>query len=487
MGLFQKAVTLFRTEQKAEPVEAIEYAREDERMVTSIMGGSRKSEVPDNGTIGRSNKHWNFKIDQNCLRRNSPRKLLEIMRYNHPDMSQAIWNFQIMGNNSYKVKVTKLDGTEHMSGKKVIDDFLKSLEYVQSSTFEKNKGIGRVVDQMYEHILIRGATAMEIVMDPTYQTPKYFAIVDPDTIYFEAENGRLIPYQNGGGGDRDIRLDIPTFFHEGIDETDTDPYGTSPFLSSLRILAFHMEVLEDIKMVVHNQGYGKYDIKIVEEVLLKRMPVSIRNSEAKKQEWLNARLAEIISMYSKLDPDAAFVHFDSVEVDMVESAKATLDPQKLMAVIDSQIQNALKQYSTFMGRRSTGQTEQYARMESRIFFKSVRRLQVIVENILSRALTKVLHINSMQGFVEFKFDGIDLRSEIEKVNFEQIAITNAVAKRDQGFITQDEAAEELTGRKAVGEPDKEMLGVIKNDPKGAQDERTPDNPQSSDSTTTGDS
>lgn len=478
MDILQRVTSFFKRDVEPEESQHIEYAKEDERMVTSIMGGSRVSERVQDGNISRTMKFYPRNFDDTCLRRYSPKRLLQLLRYNHPDMGQAIWNFQIMGNNDFTITVTKLDGSEHVSGQKVIDDFVRSLDYVMSQKYEKNRSINKLVDTMIEHILVRGATAMEMVLDEDREKVKYFAAVDPDSINFEMSKGRLVPYQSNK------RLDIPTFFHEGIDSTDEDPYGTSPFLSAIKTLIFHMEVMQDLKMVVHNQGYGKYDIKIVEEVLLKRMPVSIRNNEAKKQNWLNERLTEIINMYSKLDPDAAFVHFDSVEVDMVESAKATIDPQKLMAVIDSQIQNALKQYSTFMGRRSTGQTEQYARMEARIFFKSVRRVQLIIENILSRALTKVLHFNGMQGFVQFKFDGIDLRSEIEKVNFDQIAITNAATKRDQGWISQDDAAVEVVGHKAVGKPDKEMLGVKK--PEGSPDERQPDNSSSSDNTNSGD-
>jgi hypothetical protein len=190
----------------------------------------------------------------------------------------------------------------------------------------------------------------------------------------------------------------------------------------------------------------------------------------------------IIDMYSKLDPDAAFVHFDSVEVDMIDASKATLDPQKIMAVIDAMMNNALKQFSTLMGRRSNGQTEQYAKLEIKIFMKSVQRIQKMIESMISRALTKFLNIHGMQGFVFFEMNDTEIRTELEKVNFEQIAIANERAKRDNGWKTNDQASEAITGKKAVAEPDKEMLGVVKPDPKGSADERQPSNSSSSDST-----
>lgn len=435
--------------------------------------GSRYTVGYEEGTVYKTGKH--VKLRESTFTNYSSRQLLQILKNNHPDVSQAVWNFKIIGNSGYTVKVVKLDGkTEHESGQKLIEDFLRRLTYYDSGKFEKSKSLDKVIDQLFDYALLRGAISMEMVLTREYDDCLYFAPVDPDTIDFKVEGGRLIPYQDK------IKLDIPTFFHEGVDETDTDPYGTSPFLSVINILAFHLQVMEDIKAVIHNQGYGKYDIKIIEEVLLKRMPIQIRNNEKKKQEWLNQQLQMIIDQYSKLDPDAAFVHFDSVEVDMIDSANAMIDPQKIMAVIDTQIQNALKQYSTLMGRRSQGQTEQYAKMEIKIFMKSVKRVRDMIESVITRALTKLLHIHGMQGYVKFKFKDTEIRTELEQVNFEQIAIQNAQKKRDNGWITQDEAAEEITGHKAVGDPDKEMLGVRRSEPKGAPDERQPHDPQSSD-------
>lgn len=457
-----------------------EYSRNERTVTASNFGGSKKTDAMEGGQVPKLRKH--MLLNDVTLKRYSPREVLEILKYNHPDVSQAVWNFKIIGNSGYRVKVTLLDGvTEHKSGQKLIEDFLRNLEFYNTNGYEKSKSINKLTDEMIDNILILGAASMEMVMDRNFENVLYFAPVDPDTISFEMEQGRLVPYQNTSRNGK-VKLDIPTFFYEGLDESVTDPYGTSPFLSVIQTILFHLQVLEDLKMIIHNQGYGKYDIKIVEEVLLKRMPVNIRNNEVKKQAWLDEQLKSIIEAYSKLDPDAAFVHFDSVEVGMVDAAKATIDPQKIMAVIDAMMNNALKQFSTLMGRRSTGQTEQYAKMEIKIFMKSVQRVQRLIESMFSRALTKLLNINGMQGYVFFKFNDTEIRTELEKVNFEQIAIQNAQRKRDNGWITQDEAAEEITGHKAVGDPDKEMLGIVKSEPKGAADERQPNDPQSSDST-----
>ena len=474
---FRERVTSFLRFGKTNQVEEVEYGRS---LPPDSFGGSRRTDAGEDGSVGRLSKYQ--KVTEQMMKRYPAKKVIDVLRHNHPDVSQAVWNFKIIGNSGYTARVTLTDGkTEHVSGQKVIDEFLRDLRYYFTQGYEKSRGIEKLTDELIDNILIRGAASIEMVMDKDFENVLYFAPVDPDTIDFEREKGRLVPYQRLSKGGK-VKLDIPTFFYEGLDETVVDPYGTSPFLAVIQIIAFHQQVLDDLKAIIHNQGYGKYDIKIIEEVLLKRMPVPIRNNDAKKQEWLNSQLQLIINMYSKLDPDAAFVHFDSVEVDMVEASQATVDPQKIMSVIDAMMNNALKQYSTLMGRRSTGQTEQYAKMEIKLFMKSVQRVQRLIEDILSRALTKLLHTKGMQGYVFFEFKGTEIRTDLEKVNFEQIAIQNAQKKRDNGWISQDQASEEVTGQKAVGQPDKEMLGITKPEPKGAADERQPSDPSSSDST-----
>lgn len=456
----------------------VSFAKDDNRYQrtppTKEIGGGRMSKGLEEGYVVSEGKY--VKLDENTFKRYSAKKLLSILKNNYPDVSQAVWNFKSLGNSGFKIRVTKLDGqSEHASGQQLIEDFLRRLEFYGNDGYERSRSINKIIDQLFEYILLRGAASLEIVLDSDYQNVLYFVAVDPDTIQFKVENGRLIPYQDG------IKLDIPTFLYEGLDDTDTDPYGTSPFLSVIPTAAFQFQVLQDIKAVIHNQGYGKFDIKVLEEVLLKRMPINIRNNEKEKQKWLEDQLNAIIAQYSKLKPDDAFVHFDSVEVDMLDAAEAMLDPQKVMAVIDSQILASLKQYSTLMGRRSQGQTEQYAKLEIKLFMKSVKRVQSIIERILSRAFTRMLNIYGMQGYVFFEFNDVEIRTELEKANFEQIAIQNAARKRDQGWITQDEAAMEVTGRKAVGQPNKEMLGVKTKEAKGTPDERQPHDPQSSDS------
>ena len=410
-------------------------------------------------------------LDDRSFSQYSIEDLLDILMDAHPDMSFAIWNFLRMSNSGYTVKCTKVTNSNpYPQGEKDLDELFKRFEAPNVMQFEKSRSIDRVLNQLLLSVITRGACACELVLAPKNNDVAFIAPVDPATIDFKYEGGRYVPYQN----QQKLSLDIPTFFYEGLDEKIDSPYGRSPIISAIHMVFFQLQVLNDIKAVVHNQGYPRLDIKVIEEVLLARMPISIRNNEKLKQEWLSSRLKEIIDMYSSLEPDDAFVHFDSVEIGMTKEGQALIDPQKLMTVIDNLIMSGLKTLSTILGRRSTGNTESFAKIEIKLYLKGVEAIQAVVETVMSRALTLALNIRGKQGIVEFKFKPLEIRTELEQAQFEQIALQNYAFMRDQGWIDQEEAAMRAVGHSPVlPEPDWEHLQPSKNKD-GATPKGTPD-------------
>lgn len=416
-------------------------------------------------------------LDDFTLSTMSVEDLIDTLIDAHPDVSFAVWNFMRIGGSGYTIRVEDLENGEiYEEGQLEIQNLIKRLSQPNIEQFELSRDFDKIVDQLMLSTITRGACALELVLTPNYDDVAFIAPVDPATVDFKFENDRYVPYQD----EETLSLDIPTFFYDGLDEMIDDPYGRSPILGAINTVIFQLQVLNDLKQVVHNQGYPRFDITILEEVLLKRMPIAIRNNEEKKQQWLNEKLQEIIDMYNNLDPDDSFVHYDSVQIGMAgggQSGGALIDPEKLMNVIDHQIMAGLKTLSTILGRRSTGNTESFAKMEIKLYIKGVEAIQKTVERILSRALTLVLNIKGMQGIVYFEFNPIEIRTSLETAQFEQIHLMNCQFKRDQGWISQEEAAILAVGHEPVAD------GPINNETprnadggqvRGSTDEKTTD-------------
>jgi hypothetical protein len=392
--------------------------------------------------------------------------ILDKFADSHPDVSFAVWNFTILANSGYTIKCKKLNNfKDDAKALKDLDLFIKRLSLPSVEGFQRSTSFDKVLIQLIQSAVIRGAVAFELVPTDDGSDISYIATVDPAEIDFIFENGRYIPTQDNQA----INLDIPTFFFEGLHEKIDSPYGRSPLLGAINVLIFQLQVLNDLKAVVHNQGYPRLDIKIIEETLLKQMPREYMTNPGLKQQWLSTKMNEIMVAYEQLDPEATFFHYDSVEIGTAggKGGGALIDPEKLMTVIDNLIMSGLKTLSTILGRRSTGNTESFAKLEIKLYMKGVEALQSIIEDAMSRALTLYLNYIGKQAYVEFKFNPIEIRTELEQEQMRQIQILNTVTLRDQGFITQDEASIKLTGNLPASQ-----TPVINNTPTNA-DGNTP--------------
>ena len=411
-----------------------------------LVGKRRSFSLPQvNETFGSLPRKTKSELglDDRKLRNYDIFELIDVLSDAHPDLSYAIWNFIRLGNSGYTFSVKKLSSNKNYpQGMKEIEDFINKLKLPNSRNFSRSYDLDKIIDQFILSAITRGAIACELVLTPDKKDVAYIVPVDPATIEFRYENGRYIPYQDNGK----IKLDIPTFIYEGIDERIDDPYGRSPLTSVLNIILFQMQVLNDIKAVVHNQGYPRLDIVVLEETLLKRMPVNIRNDEAKKEKWLRDRLNEIIAMYNTLNPDDVFVHYDSVKIGQAGGGGgALIDPEKLMHTIDNLIQSGLKTLSTILGRRSTGNTESFAKIEIKLYLAGLAGIQRYVASVLNKAFTLYLNIKGKQGIVDFKFNPIEIRSSLEQQQFIATKINNIAVMYDRGWISQEEASLMATG------------------------------------------
>lgn len=427
------------------------------------------------------------RLDYKVMENKRTEDLLKILMDNHPDVSFALWEFLRLGMSGYKVKAYKVkqrkgkgDLEENKKAQVFIDEYIRDLANPPATEFYKhNNSLDKVVGKLLQFCVLYGASSVELGLTKSGEIGDIF-VVNPSTIDFgtNKKDNRIIPFQFQLGKGY-IPLDIPSFFYEGLDEFGDEPYGRAPFQAVISTVFFQMQVLQDLRAVVHSQGYPRIDIQIIEEALMAHAPPQVRTHPDKKQEYIENQLTMLINEYSSLDPDDALVHLNSVEIGVIgEGNKALIDPQKLFSVIDNQIQNGLKILSTMLGRRGQGSSsETYSKMEMKLFIKSVESIQAVVERILSNLFTYVMRYEGHQGFAEFKFNPIELRTEQEQHAFLQIKISNYERMRDNGWITNDEAAQAIIGHDAVSDPI-----VISDDktPKGNPDERTPDNPSDDD-------
>jgi hypothetical protein len=177
--------------------------------------------------------------------------------------------------------------------------------------------------------------AWEVVLNESVNDVVDIVPVDPSLIWFrrDPETNRLVPWQYVKNprmqqGETWFgqykQIDTPTFIYEELDPMVDDPYGRTPILPVLRVVFFHLQVLQDLKAVVHNQGYPRMDVSMLEEVMLKNMPAQYKVNPNEQRKWLKERMEEMQKHFNSLNPDDALFHWDSVKVEYLKGSGVSL-------------------------------------------------------------------------------------------------------------------------------------------------------------------
>lgn len=395
-------------------------------------------------------------IDLTKLQNYTAEELLELLVSVHPDVSHALHTYLRMGETPLSFTADNdsaqatLDALVDMFGKP-----LPSPGYQHGRSLDKLDGIQRLM------VMVRGACAGEVVLNDAVNDVVDIVPVDPMLIWFrrEPDTQRLEPWQYvrfpkynqdeaGEWFGQYKKIDTPTFIYEELDPFVDDPYGRSPILPVLQIVFFHLQVLQDLKAVVHNQGYPRMDVKILEEVVLKDMPAQYQKDPNQQRKWLSDRLVEYQTAFSSLNPDDAMIHWDNLEVSYVQGMRGpAIDISKLIDVIDTQLATSLKTLLTLLSRHQ-GSTETYSSVDTQIYIKTVESARSVVKRFWSRAFSIAARVRGVQTSVEVEYAPIDLRTENEQQKDLSSRLENLESAESNFYITPEEAAKEA--RVAIG-------------------------------------
>ncbi|MBY0077915.1 hypothetical protein H7K13_23595 [Priestia aryabhattai] len=374
---------------------------------------------------------------------------LKIIRDLNPDASMSIWNLLRLANSGHELEVVSKTGAVDKKGTDLLNEYAKNV----------GKLYGGGADQLINVLLLtsytQGAIALEVELSENIDEIVDFHAVDPSTLDFkrDEETREINLVQKQIDGTYKV-LNQETVFYYPLDPDVSDPHGRSPILPVLQIVFFQIEVLKDLKKVVHHQGHKRFDIKILEEAIIENMPdeIKFQGPEAVR-DYVQGYVQEIQEQMNDLEPDADFFHTDSVEIGMTggNSSSANLDITRVIDVINQQIVTSLKQLPILLGRNE-GSTETHGTIQWQIYVKGIESVQRGIKRLMERAYNVVLQIHGIQGTTRLTFDEIPTTDRKVDAEAEQVETTTKIAQVNQGWISNDEAALDMVGHEAVDEP-----------------------------------
>lgn len=379
---------------------------------------------------------------------NDSRTLLETLVNMDPDVSAAVNAFLAVAGTSdpiiYAYNEKDEPDPEGISlGQQILAAITTTNDYSQG--FSNKPTVDDLVTNHRYMMLLRGGTAAELVMDKRY-IPYELRLVDPATIEWrEAKNGKYSPVQKPAGSNIEIDLNIPTFFTSNFHQSPLDLYTYSTFVSAINTIASRQLVINELYRIMKIVGYPRVDIQVMEDVLSKAAPVSMRNDPVKMRAFVEGELSKIRATISTLGSADAFVHTNAIDAKIIneKNPSAGLQIQGVIDVLNAQNQAALKVMPAVVGKANNGQV---ASTEARLFALSADALNRAVAGLLTKSLTLAARLSGYAGRIECIFPPVELRPAMELEAQKTMKASRLKDDLSRGVISDMEYTMEVYGR-----------------------------------------
>lgn len=380
---------------------------------------------------------------------NDSRTLMADMFVHDSDLSAAVNGYLTLANTDLMVWVADpttgdINRELTMQLQAMIMALTEPFDY--SRGFQLKPDLLTISEEMRYMALLRGGVGTELVFDKN-QAPDRLENVDLATVRWTEKNpGEYKPYQVDKAN-KEISLDIPSFWVAFHRRDPTKIYQTGSFVSAINSIAARQLVINELYSIMRMTGYSRMTVGVTEEVILKNAPVQLRTDPVRLKAYLNERLQSIATSLQNLKSGAPFVHWDSVKPDILndKNPAAALDIRPVIDVLNQQQQAALKTMPTVLGR---GQNGQVAGVEARYAAMCADELNKPVAMNLRRAFQFLLNINGIAGIVYCKYAPAELRPDLE---LEPQRVMKSARLKDDlslGLISDQEYHMQMFGRPA---------------------------------------
>ncbi len=376
---------------------------------------------------------------------------LRLLRKYHPDTSMAVWNFLRLANIGHTMEIYALDGKTRLkrAEKKWNEELAPRIFGVS------NSGLDGLVDMLHLSGLIDGAMGVEAEVDSTLTDIVDVHWIDPMTIEWvpEDRNGRkiLVPYQRQFGLPTPVSLENANFFWVPTDPDGDSPIGNSPMAAAVMAADFQMQINFDMQKVLHNQGWPRYDVAVALELALTSAPPDVKADPEKLRKYLTQRLTDIQTYFNDLKPDDSFIHYDDSKIQLVNGAAGArgIDVRAINEGVDVSLMSGTKQLAIFMNRNQ-GVTETWGSVQFKIYCSSLRAMQRGSKRIIESVARLALRVWGIQGKPQLTYNKVDDQGEKIRQEIEQARANYWSFCQAQGWVDENEAAENVVGHKATG-------------------------------------
>lgn len=418
------------------------------RLLTSARSRTRPSTISEAGQTIRQNPAYDL-INVATRSYRDQQDIVRLIRH----LARAEGPFATAVHNMVEVACTKYkvfayDSKSHQlsaDGTKVALSVISSMDTpTQYQGVTQKRSMDETLKTLIREALITGMPAAELVLNKALQPDKIQVVGSETLTWVDDGKGGALPTQIIAGVNDPVSLNIPTFFYSHL---APDPDSVSPrsmMEACIKMLVYFGEFMDEIRRSVRNAGHNRMTVALDAQKIADTAPRDVKMDPKKLAEYLASVKDAIEDSMQNIDPEDAFVYFDSAEVDVLQSGTGTkVDYTPLLNVIIGQYATAMKTPPSVLGLRLEGGSQQLGSVETLNYLKTAKALHTPVETIMSRILTLSCRLLGSDVYVWFRLDPLDLRPETELEAFFTMREARILNRLSMGQISDDEAAIEL--------------------------------------------
>ena len=389
----------------------------------------------------------------------TPLRLLALLPDIHPAVGQALWNALRLICKPGDVEIVAVKPLSKAGGADERDDdgtaAIKALFESQPPEIGGQDGL---ITTLTIGAMLTGLPFLEAVPGPSGTGVRRLYPVDSLTLRFnrEGDDDEVVAYQlqrfprSGGKTGGYVALDAARMFWRPMDNFPDDPYGRAPFAAALGEVLRDLALMQDLTDAIHNAAWPRLAVPFNFKEMFEVAQLFGVTDPIEAREWVSQQFQETVAEFNKLNP-ADNLHYDaSGKVLTIEGGKGLTSLEPILVYLRQRIMQALKTLPTLMGIND-GATQTYTSVEFAVYAAGLESIRALVVDILVKAATLHLRLLGLPLIAKAVYEKIRTTDAQIEANTEATRIRNAITKRDQGWITQDQASQEITGSDAVAE------------------------------------
>lgn len=380
--------------------------------------------------------------------------VLKALTYSSPDISQAVnslLRFAIP--DDYTIIAYTFDGKIDVNATHFVQALAARFDCLPPDYdgFYTQSDLRSTSESLLRQLVTYGAMSSELVLS-TDRLPSFIRPISVKGLKWENKGNRAIPYieLTSGGASNKVYLDSPLFCYTSLDQDLDEAFSISPLTAAVQPVLSSEDFKNDLRRAFRKAALPRIKAIIDSEKFKESLPASIKFDEEKLATYMTSLIADLESRLNNLNPEDALVFFDILEIDHHSAGNISFHEniKEYKNLLDANIASGVKTLPSILGR---GESQSVASTESMLYLRYVEGMQEKLNSHYSKKFTLAARLYGFDVYCHFKYADPELRPKSELASFEAMKQSTVLERLSFGFISDEEASIELTGRLPSGD------------------------------------